>query len=1022
MNKKGFVGPEISKAVVGAVIAILLVFGTASFVFRPLYSYVRINFFNESGVKPPAEFDSGFRPYEPDMSQEDYATVASLTALVTAINSIVNGSEVVDFSAEGVIDSSKVPFDSYSVAYSARIELEEDGANDMRDWAFYDTFELGEGELPKQFGHKIRANYYYGSCPSGSSGGITSWGNWKTCGGNVIQGEECRCFNKLGAGDGDDDEDYGEMYDYDIQEELIRKAKAARLAPIREMQYVYNIELTVNYKDGSVCKVSTSDGKLTDTSKNDLISWGSLEYNEDGADMDGDGIKGMYPKSEWGRQLTVQEKEYIKQASKSDEVYQKKMTSYFPKGKIRDSWNNGELCLDSATWLQCPGIRIHYCGKFYRDHGTAGDETLNYFELDRDGDVTSRAGISYTRLIDPEEFTSKQTSVRRETKWHTTKVAESWWEFGKEYDVDIVLRTALIAGAYFTMGPLGHLLASKAPDVEMHDPSIYCEGGKKFGDTLLKCEGSSCAICNFNMPQDISRNYDDAVTWFAAYGDPKYVVYYESFPQGEEEAWIVDPLDISLTTIALVNVGTSVAIPAVGKMVKYVGKGLKVFAKIVDVGLTGGTITFLMRQAVRLGKPIKRYTVDALVKLLKSGMDNLAQKVMSPQTYLRMFSKSTSILKYASDDALALVGKQVHKSADEVAELAAKSGSFKWAVEKILKDKNIVTAGEVFWKALPRAVASKGTKYALFYAGAVALAREDSMNQKFFPIGANSIGWRKPFDKTFKTGEGLPELIPDTNKYYIQLTKDRYVGGAIKRLLLEQNAQRFFLASPCLANLALVKSKCLCWDTVDEKVAEAEKLVEKEDYDILKNADINGNNILDQGEIGRITDSSMRTALDKYPGLAGKKFYYPAGERLTTHDFGGGEMPIYIDSIGYNESGEMTYGKAVKTCKDRTAGFTSITWDKPRYKTDCIMVNPILIGDTFCYSGSHTIAMIGKLAVFAGVMAASIAVEAGSKALVATGVGAPLGIGLSLVGNIAVDVIGAILENDITKATKWPNH
>jgi hypothetical protein len=629
------------------------------------------------------------------------------------------------------------------------------------------------------------------------------------------------------------------------------------------------------------------------------------------------------------------------------------MAAYFPEGKIRDNWNNGELCFDSATWLQCPGMRLYYCGKFYRDYGTAGDETLNYFELDKDGEVTSRAGISFTRLIDPGNFTSEQTSVRRETKWHITKVRESWWEFAKEYDADIILRTALVAGSFLVPGgPVLTLLVVGGTyaatgtflSSEAQDPAVFCEGGKKFGETMLKCEGAGCAICNFNMPQKITPG-EEALNYYLGKGDPKYVAYYEAFPPGEEEAWQIDPFKVSLTTLIAWNVAVPV-LKAAGKAAMWTKR---LFSRVTTPWGWYRNIKWLIKAAKAVGRAAK-------------WTGRQAQKLV--QLLIGKNSKAIAEVIEAGAGVAALGGEDAAKAASLI------SGEALSALDDIGDlglDKFLEALDDV--PSFSRIAASQSIKHAVVFAGAYALAREESMEIKFLPIGSNVIGWKKPFNKVFMTGEGLPELIPDANKYYLQLTKDKYKGNILKRTFLDQNQQRFFLASPCLANLALVKSKCKCWDDID-------------------------------------------------------------GEAITTYDFGGGEIPIHVASIDDDATTEEErYRYAIKKCTDRSAGIGAWDWKKPTYKPECIIVNPILIDDTFCYSGSHPLATLGKIGVFIGVMTASIAAEWGSRALGA--VTAPFTAGASVIiaeyvvgpgANIAVDYAGLWLTHKIEESTKWPNH
>ncbi|MBW3001718.1 hypothetical protein KY338_00990 [Candidatus Woesearchaeota archaeon] len=84
-----------------------------------------------------------------------------------------------------------------------------------------------------------------------------------------------------------------------------------------------------------------------------------------------------------------------------------------------------------------------------------------------------------------------------------------------------------------------------------------------------------CYVKNFALPQTIEdEGWYNPVTWVAGSNDPKYLVYYESFPDGVDQFWHVDGL--SIATVGLIA-GTAVfdLLPLAGKGVKYLAKGAK---------------------------------------------------------------------------------------------------------------------------------------------------------------------------------------------------------------------------------------------------------------------------------------------------------------------------------------------------------------------------------------------------------------------------------------------------------------
>ena len=73
----------------------------------------------------------------------------------------------------------------------------------------------------------------------------------------------------------------------------------------------------------------------------------------------------------------------------------------------------------------------------------------------------------------------------------------------------------------------------KFPEAEIRkEPSIW-ERIKRKVTGEEKEEYHGCRVYNFVLPQNVS----DAKKWIAGFGDPKFLMYYEQFPMGEEKAW-----------------------------------------------------------------------------------------------------------------------------------------------------------------------------------------------------------------------------------------------------------------------------------------------------------------------------------------------------------------------------------------------------------------------------------------------------------------------------------------------------
>ena len=114
--------------------------------------------------------------------------------------------------------------------------------------------------------------------------------------------------------------------------------------------------------------------------------------------------------------------------------------------------------------------------------------------------------------------------------------------------------------------------------------TAFCDGGKivDLGNNksmCLNCDPTrkKCDLIGFELPQKI--NQTGIEKWLQGYGDPKYIVYYEMFPQGEEDAWQIS----KATTASIVLTTASVTLdmlPAVGKLISTSTKMSKFFEPV----------------------------------------------------------------------------------------------------------------------------------------------------------------------------------------------------------------------------------------------------------------------------------------------------------------------------------------------------------------------------------------------------------------------------------------------------------
>ncbi len=1005
----------------------LFVIGVAVMIFPGIIEYVKQTIFNQDPMKDFEGYE-GFKPYDEDsaLSEDDKIVRASMTGLIYALNALAKG-ENLDAYSDNKIKAEDNNIKSYTISFSGSIEIEENGFNDYRDWIFSRTFNLEDSEeINKQSYDEVWTNYNFGSCTNSNDNG------WVNCDNPSQSGSEGNCY----CNDEDDGADnaYDELKDLGVSSRIIDAAKQNNLAPIRDIDTVYNIELKVEYDDGTpACIVrTTTKNFLTERGEKDLLTWGAgtvtscpdnpIFRQGYGCDRDGDGIQGYYGDKfhgwAWKDVITQTNKNNIQE--KIAHVSEEEKEQYFSEGKIKASSDNGEGCLDSPTWISCPGIQIYYCGSYGYKSNTAGEENY-YFHFDNNNKLQSNAGIKVKRIIDKTEIKQKKSSNLREDSSSINILGLRGypigaWEYAKDYDLDLLALNPLIA-------------PGRALKKELEDPTIYCYEALTINDsdTQVKCDADtqSCSVCNFILPQDISNQ--GALGWFKGYGDPKYVMYYEAFPAGEEEAWIIDPADISLTSIFIWNLGAR-AIPIGGTAIKKIGKLTNAILKRVPViKWPYKVLAFIGENTAALGKKTGDY--------LKSGIHATTKRI-SPEIYIKMFSRSDDLLKYTKKADLdeishsaTLVADHMFKSSgtelsslgfskgrkgieeaydmihkgDFVSKIMSENPGITREVAESLEyitvtkftllDTQVLDAATVFKRAFnpinnPK-IAQKGLGYALAYSAALSMAYEDSVNQKFMPIGVNELGLREPFKGTFVTGKQLPDTDDTLKQYNIQLKKDQFKGGVVRNIVNpDQQDTRFYLASPCKADLAVIKTTKKCWE-----------------LDIKKEND--------EGE-------TIKVSLDVPKGSVSETF----GD--TTFD------PSTIDRTkGYTEE---RYENAVKECLTPNIFQSFNLRTTPVHNTPTMVVNPIPKGKVweegnFCYGGSHMIENYAKWGVLVGSIGLSLTTEAVARtaqtgaAVTIVGIPAIAIIeGMKLGVDIGIDFGAAVLANWIVSGTKWPNH
>ncbi|MBR9699299.1 hypothetical protein GOV09_02495 [Candidatus Woesearchaeota archaeon] len=297
-------------------------------------------------------------------------------------------------------------------------------------------------------------------------------------------------------------------------------------------------------------------------------------------------------------------------------------------------------------------------------------------------------------------------------------------------------------------------------------------------------------------------------------------------------------------------------------------------------------------------------------------------------------------------------------------------------------------------------------RHLLAMAVGVIATRLESMEAKYYPIGTNAMGLKTPYLHTATYGEfnfldvsysdinnftdgiastdqtkkveshkelakqfledygepGLQGMLPETNRYYLSLTKDK--GW------FDQDPQRFHLVSPCQTDILLEVSSCECYYD------------ENEESGVYK---------------------------------TGKKYEIKDGEGKPTG--------IFLDYDHFDGDSTMLYSidnehNAIKECHPKSFVET-VSFANPIYTPLCIQINPQVENfgeDNYCYHGISDFDTTFKAVV-------SITEVLAPFACVVF-VAAPPLIPVCMAGvGMATGVSGEVLkEAAIDIPSQWPSH
>ena len=109
----------------------------------------------------------------------------------------------------------------------------------------------------------------------------------------------------------------------------------------------------------------------------------------------------------------------------------------------------------------------------------------------------------------------------------------------------------------------------------INNVALNTMSNEDFGQTKVRCSGGKCTLNNFELCQNVPNSgiLDWSKEWITAAGDPHYLVYYESFPKGEEAYWQISKSSFFIDVVffgGILNV-----IPYGGRMIRGAKHGIK---------------------------------------------------------------------------------------------------------------------------------------------------------------------------------------------------------------------------------------------------------------------------------------------------------------------------------------------------------------------------------------------------------------------------------------------------------------
>ncbi len=419
--------------------------------------------------------------------------------------------------------------------------------------------------------------------------------------------------------------------------------------------------------------------------------------------------------------------------------------------------SKGETCENSVNNLRIPGLDIFYCGKG-EDFVKFDLQTTNQNTVERYIGVTDEKVLRYPGL------------------GHILFESLTWGEI----DEAQILRAKL-----------------------------SCENGKFIDGVCVECEKDQCIIKGFELPQDVTL--ETAPGRIAGYGDPKYLIYYQQFPPGEESAWQYNDV-ASLSQAAMEGAFYGALVPVGGQILKIGGRlavsANKIIMRSVNPLRAVKDVAYYSRVAVQKIFRNGKISKAAVEKTSKQGAQTL--EIVDDPAFDKILARAKSITPESDNLALTMKNQiplsdapsvnQINNAFDSVASEVSQRSIF----QKMMRSPAFVSGTSIRY----------GTAI-LFYIG---LMYEDSIIQKFHPVGVNALAIRQPmFENHISLPDGfLAKQLSDSVKQFTLILDKHKPDG--------KDRERLYFASPCKTDIIIKKVSCTCAAelTTAEEIREGE--------------------------------------------------------------------------------------------------------------------------------------------------------------------------------------------------------